>query len=168
MAQADVAPQPASEPAEPAQPVPAAARLEPASESDVPAETPMDEPEPAEQPRLAPAHAADLWQSAADEGWLAAGALATPANNGFTSAGLPRRRRGAHLVPGAAGQPAQPVPVGPRRSRTAEDVRGRLSSYQQGLRQGRDARRHAAHDDEPETDHAAQSGTNAANSEEAT
>ena len=87
----------------------------------------------------------DVWHSPADEGWHAADALSTPTNIGFTAAGLPKRKRGAHLVPGAAAQPSQPAASTPRRARSAEDVRGRLANYQQGLRQGREFRRGMAH-----------------------
>ncbi|MGH3806208.1 MAG: nitrate- and nitrite sensing domain-containing protein [Pseudonocardiaceae bacterium] len=73
---------------------------------------------------------------AADEGWRAAEALAIPVSAEFTSGGLPRRQPRALLVPGTAGgaQPAS-APV-----RSAESVRGRLASYQQGVREGRQAR----------------------------
>jgi hypothetical protein len=52
--------------------------------------------------------------------------------------GLPRRQPRALLVPGAVGAagPTESVPV-----RSAESIRGRLSSYQQGIREGRQARR---------------------------
>ena len=82
--------------------------------------------------------------SPADEGWHAAGALNTVTNNGFTAAGLPKRRRGAHLVPGAAAS-SEPAAATPRRARNADDVRGRLANYQRGLRQGREFRRDMAH-----------------------
>jgi hypothetical protein len=79
------------------------------------------------------------WESAFDEGWQAAQALRSPIDHEFTGAGLPRRQPRAHLVPGADDQLAPPpqfsVPV-----RTPEDVRGRLSRYQRGLRVGRHAR----------------------------
>jgi signal transduction histidine kinase len=73
---------------------------------------------------------------AADEGWAAAEALATPVSAEFTAGGLPRRQPRALLVPGAAGG-AEPTsaPV-----RSAESIRGRLASYQQGIREGREAR----------------------------
>jgi len=75
---------------------------------------------------------------AADEGWRAAEALAMPVSAEFTPRGLPRRQPRALLVPGAVGgtDPATSAPV-----RSAESIRGRLSSYQQGVREGREARR---------------------------
>jgi signal transduction histidine kinase len=75
---------------------------------------------------------------AADEGWRAAEALAMPVSAEVTAMGLPRRQPRALLVPGAVGgtEPATSAPV-----RSAESIRGRLSSYQQGVREGREARR---------------------------
>jgi signal transduction histidine kinase len=103
----------------------------------------------------------DVWRSPADEGWLAASALGSNASNDFTAAGLPKRRRGANLVPGSAGQLAPAAPAGPRRARNADDVRGRLASYQQGLRQGRDLRRDLAHASlDPGSEHSAPHSTN--------
>ncbi|MGH8918896.1 MAG: hypothetical protein ACRD0H_11310, partial [Actinomycetes bacterium] len=71
---------------------------------------------------------------AADEGWRAAEALAVPVSAEITGMGLPRRQPRALLVPGAAGA-AEPVPSAPVRS--AESIRGRLASYQQGIHEGR-------------------------------
>lgn len=74
------------------------------------------------------------WQSPADDGWLAA-EVAVPANGvaGRTPAGLPRRRPGALLVPGAVD--AAPVAVGAARDPDA--LRTRLSGFQRGAREGR-------------------------------
>jgi signal transduction histidine kinase len=81
------------------------------------------------------------WRSPLDEGWQAAQALRTPVDHGVTQAGLPKRQPLAHLVSGADSidrfGPA-PTPAGPVRS--PDDVRGRLSRYQHGLRVGRHAR----------------------------
>jgi signal transduction histidine kinase len=93
---------------------------------------------------------ADAWQTPADEGWQRAEALLAPVSE-TTTAGLPKRVPKAHLVPGSAaprpdnnGQPAgggrgrqatmAPPSLPPR---TADAVRGRMSSFQQGLRRGR-------------------------------
>jgi signal transduction histidine kinase len=93
---------------------------------------------------------ADEWQTPADEGWQRAEALLAPVSE-TTTAGLPKRVPKAHLVPGSAaprpdnnGQPAggghgrqatmAPPSLPPR---TADAVRGRMSSFQQGLRRGR-------------------------------
>jgi hypothetical protein len=55
-----------------------------------------------------------------------------------TSAGLPKRRPKAQLIPGGPPAPAEPGGAAP--ARNAEQVRGRLSSYQSGVRQGRENR----------------------------
>jgi hypothetical protein len=89
----------------------------------------------------ATAQGTPAWQSTADEGWHAADALRAQADYDVTEAGLPRRRPRAHLVPGNAGgnRLAQPF-SSPGPARSADEVRGRLSSYQRGLRHGRHAR----------------------------
>ncbi|HEY2725131.1 MAG TPA: nitrate- and nitrite sensing domain-containing protein, partial [Pseudonocardiaceae bacterium] len=92
------------------------------------------------QPAAAPESAAP-WRSAADVGWTAADALRSPAQYEVTESGLPRRRPKAHLVPGAASADfASPPPSAAGPARNPDDVRGRLSSYQRGLRHGRHAR----------------------------
>jgi signal transduction histidine kinase len=94
---------------------------------------------PSGQPEPAPARPAGVPEAdwgAGDEGWRAAQALATPVTAELTATGLPRRQPRALLVPGAAGAAkAAAVPA-----RSAESIRGRLASYQQGIRQGREAR----------------------------
>ncbi|MGH8965350.1 MAG: hypothetical protein ACRDXB_08485, partial [Actinomycetes bacterium] len=81
------------------------------------------------------------WRSPLDEEWQAAQALRTPVDHGVTLAGLPKRQPLARLVSGVDGTggfaPAQ-VPAGP--VRIPDDVGGRLSRYQQGMRVGRHAR----------------------------
>ncbi len=82
--------------------------------------------------------AAGRWESAADEGWQAAQSLRNPVTSGFTAAGLPKRQPRAQLVPGAPGvSRLAPVPANGGPARSAETVRGRLNSYQRGLREGR-------------------------------
>jgi hypothetical protein len=84
--------------------------------------------------------AAGRWESAADEGWHAAQSLRNPVTSGFTAAGLPKRQPRAQLVPGAPGvSRLAPVPGNGGPARSAETVRGRLNSYQRGLREGRHA-----------------------------
>jgi hypothetical protein len=79
------------------------------------------------------------WQpSAADAGWAAAQRLTSPETGGTTSAGLPMRVPQAHLMPGAAESGERPQHP-PAAFRSADEVRGRLSSYQQGVRRGRSA-----------------------------
>jgi len=75
----------------------------------------------------------------ADPGWHAAEALARPTGGEVTSAGLPRRRPRAHLVPGAADASEPAGADAPARS--AEAIRGRLASHQRGVREGRQVRR---------------------------
>jgi signal transduction histidine kinase len=87
----------------------------------------------------------DSWTSPGDDGWLAAQALLDTSPESETTAGLPKRVPKAHLVPGsaaprhsaatAAETPAAP-PLPPR---SADAVRGRMSSFQQGVRRGRHA-----------------------------
>ena len=76
--------------------------------------------------------------SSADEGWRAASGAAAERPDELTAAGLPKRRPRARLVPGSAGSAVLAAPASPTRS--AESVRGRLASYQQGVRQGREIR----------------------------
>ncbi|HEY4461853.1 MAG TPA: nitrate- and nitrite sensing domain-containing protein, partial [Streptosporangiaceae bacterium] len=76
------------------------------------------------------------WNSPADEGWRAAQTVAAPATGATTSAGLPRRVPRANLVPGSVGDPAA---SGEGPSRSAEEVRSRLASFQRGVREARAA-----------------------------
>jgi len=130
--------------------------------AEVPAATATSLPEPAEdepaQSNPTAEERAAAWVSPADDGWNAVHALLdSPAEDTLTTAGLPKRVRGARLVPGSAGprqesppaaaisdEPAtsssmpHPEPPGtPRRS--AEAVRGRMAQFQQGVRRGRHA-----------------------------
>ncbi|WP_336208259.1 sensor histidine kinase [Nonomuraea sp. LPB2021202275-12-8] len=76
------------------------------------------------------------WSSPADSGWQAAQAAAQPAQGGTTSSGLPRRVPKANLVPGTASL-AEPPVTSPAPQISPERLRSRLSSFQQGVRQGR-------------------------------
>ncbi|MDD7942352.1 nitrate- and nitrite sensing domain-containing protein [Actinomycetospora lutea] len=90
---------------------------------------------------------ASLWESTADEGWRAVAARAAePEPTEHTAGGLPRRRRGAGLVPGGAAPPAAPsdaepapddIPA-PRRTVDADALRARMSQFQQGATRGRE------------------------------
>ena len=73
------------------------------------------------------------WRFAADVGWRAANTVSTSTPVDFTSGGLPRRSAGQNLVPGSV---AGGAPGGPRPDR-AEELRGRLGSFQMGLSRGR-------------------------------
>ncbi|CRK61277.1 signal transduction histidine kinase [Alloactinosynnema sp. L-07] len=100
-----------------------------------------DEPPAAVEPEPQPV--ADPWVSPGDDGWQRARALLDHTADTMTTAGLPKRVPKAHLVPGSAApreettgeQPAVP-PLPPR---TADAIRGRMSSFQQGVRRGRHA-----------------------------
>jgi len=89
-----------------------------------------------------PAEPADGWASG--DGWDSGEPLLQPFTqepaSEYTPVGLPKRRRGAHLIPGAAATSqakAEPAPAIPVPTRSAEQVRNRLGSYQQGVRAGR-------------------------------
>ncbi len=90
------------------------------------------------------------WHSPADAGWRAAETVAAPTTGATTSAGLPQRVPRANLVPGSVGEPADPSEsesesggggggggAGP--SRSADEVRSRLASFQRGVREARAA-----------------------------
>lgn len=110
-----------------------------AGEADETATPPTGLPSPVFPPRSA-ATTPD-WRSAADEGWRTADAVRASADYEVTSAGLPRRRPQAHLVPGTAGSSrAEPPPSPDGLIRSPTEVRIRLSSYQQGLHRGRHTR----------------------------
>ncbi|MTD58961.1 nitrate- and nitrite sensing domain-containing protein [Amycolatopsis pithecellobii] len=74
------------------------------------------------------------WSFATDESWQTVQAASQAAPSSYTAAGLPRRRRGEQLMPGSASSAGA---VGPRAQRDPQDVRGRLNSFQQGVRRGR-------------------------------
>ena len=81
------------------------------------------------------AQTASGWTFAADESWRTVQSASQAVPETFTSAGLPQRRRGEQLMPGSAAS-SDPTP-GARRGRDPQDVRSRLSSFQQGIRRGR-------------------------------
>ncbi|WP_030433696.1 nitrate- and nitrite sensing domain-containing protein [Allokutzneria albata] len=107
---------------------------------------PADQPAAPAQEAAPPRMPQSVWQSPGDEGWEAANSLLNnPVSQGVTAAGLPKRVPKAQLVPGSAA-PRPQAPAGapaaraPQTSRTPDNVRGRMSSFQQGLRRGRHAR----------------------------
>jgi signal transduction histidine kinase len=103
-----------------------------------------------------PAQPSSRWASLGDQRWLAtnARAAAAPDTAGTTDQGLPKRRPGANLLPSAAaaapagsfvrGADSMGIPLEeiPRltHSADADQVRGRLGSYQRGLANARRAR----------------------------
>ncbi|MFD5095878.1 nitrate- and nitrite sensing domain-containing protein [Amycolatopsis thailandensis] len=138
--QPDTTPEPAPakavEPAEPVDSVETAARPA-ASPAALPSRKPEKKPQaaPPEPEPVSAVEETDAWNFGSDEGWKAAQAVSQSVPSRMTSAGLPRRRRGEQLLPGSAGPPAGAVT--PRPQRDAHDVRGRLSSFQQGIQRGR-------------------------------
>jgi len=97
------------------------------------------EPEPQPEPVGAVAGRGERgFATEADDGWRAASGAVSDRASELTTAGLPKRRPKARLVPGSAGSAVLAAPASPARS--AENIRGRLASYQQGVRQGRERR----------------------------
>ncbi|TQM03935.1 nitrate- and nitrite sensing domain-containing protein [Pseudonocardia kunmingensis] len=72
--------------------------------------------------------------TAADSLWQAARAATNRTEDGVTKAGLPKRVPRNRLLPGNAG-PAGPTPSGP--ARDADAIRGRLTTFQRGIHEGR-------------------------------
>ncbi|MFK0248563.1 nitrate- and nitrite sensing domain-containing protein [Amycolatopsis azurea] len=136
--QPDTTPEPAPAP-EPAKAVqsPETAARPAAPPSALPSRKPEKKPQaaPPEPEPVSAVEETDAWNFGSDEGWKAAQAVSQSVPSRTTSAGLPRRRRGEQLLPGSAGPPAGAVT--PRPQRDAHDVRGRLSSFQQGIQRGR-------------------------------
>jgi outer membrane biosynthesis protein TonB len=134
-------------PARPPRPVPPAAAPQPAPRPPTPSPRPTPAPVPpptaevpvAPAPQPEPVVSEQEFASMADEGWRAASGAVTEHPDEVTSAGLPKRRPRARLVPGSAGGSAVLAPPAGS-ARTAESIRGRLASYQQGVRQGRESR----------------------------
>ncbi|MEW9534721.1 nitrate- and nitrite sensing domain-containing protein [Microbispora sp. NPDC049125] len=77
------------------------------------------------------------WQAPTDAAWQAAAAVAQqPAFDSKTNSGLPKRVPKANLVPGSA-ESGTPSPPAPAPALSPDRARSRLSSLQQGTRQGR-------------------------------
>ncbi|GII01152.1 nitrate- and nitrite sensing domain-containing protein [Planobispora takensis] len=101
------------------------------AEEEIP--VPVREPVSVRTRTPAPVREPENWHTPADAGWQAAQAASDPSLGGITAAGLPKRTPKANLVPGtAASVPSTPMPP-----ISAERVRNRLSSFQQGVRRGR-------------------------------
>jgi hypothetical protein len=77
-------------------------------------------------------HSSSPWQTAADEGWQAARKAAEVPVETTTTAGLPKRRPMAQLVPGGVDRAENST-----QRRTPEAVRGLLSAYHRGVQRGR-------------------------------
>ena len=81
------------------------------------------------------------WRFAADIGWQAANQVSAANPVDYTAGGLPRRSPRQNLVPGSVGHSGSGNYAGnggvvPRAVR-AEEMRGRLDSFQNGLSRGR-------------------------------
>lgn len=108
------------------------------------------------------------WAFATDDEQQRADEIAAAAPEDFTEAGLPQRIPRAHLVQGSAG------PASERSNRATRDpdtARGRLASFQEGLRRGRhhhEASDHSetAQGDSPQVDWGLDSAPEAPNPEE--
>ncbi|MEU0539474.1 ATP-binding protein [Nocardia sp. NPDC005978] len=71
------------------------------------------------------------WSSNADAGWAAAEEAANPTSSSKTQGGLPIRRPGAQLVPGAAAQEDEGG------ARNPDEIRNSLTRHLSGVRSGR-------------------------------
>ncbi|WP_279339481.1 nitrate- and nitrite sensing domain-containing protein [Sphaerisporangium perillae] len=98
-----------------------------------PAEPVPQAPEPSR-----PATGGAAWGSTADSGWQAADAVKDPTLGGITSSGLPKRTPKANLVPGSVTGPSAPAAApSPPPQVSAEQIRARMSRFQQGIQRGR-------------------------------
>lgn len=78
------------------------------------------------------------WKFDSDAVWQTAKAVADSKPETYTESGLPRRRRGEQLLPGSAsGVPSAAAVKAPQPERDPDAMRGRLSSFQQGVRRAR-------------------------------
>ncbi|MFJ4652748.1 ATP-binding protein [Nocardia sp. NPDC088792] len=116
-------------PAEPQRSAPTQTGLRPVGEAPTPIFQRMVsewlvEPAAAEQPD-------DEWTSSSDAGWAAAEEAANPSNSGRTQGGLPIRRPGAQLVPGAVAQEEEGD------ARNPDEIRSSLTRHLSGVRSGR-------------------------------
>jgi signal transduction histidine kinase len=79
------------------------------------------------------------WSSPADDGWRAAQVVASPSADETTTAGLPKRVPRANLVPGSVGGGEGSSTEAAPPTRSADDVRSRMASFQRGVREARAA-----------------------------
>jgi signal transduction histidine kinase len=100
------------------------------------ASEPVEQPMPTEVRRgstdRATAGPSASWQTAADEGWQAAAAIAEQQEFSVTDTGLPKRVPMSQLVPGGIEKNATSA-----QRRSPESVRGLLSAYHRGVQRGR-------------------------------
>ena len=107
-------------------PEPATMAAQPTGAADLPPQQPLTEVE----------EEGEVWTSPADSGFEAAAVVAAPSVGGYTAAGLPRRIPKTNLVPGTVG--GSSAGQGRHAQRSADEVRGRLSSFHRGTRRGRE------------------------------
>ncbi len=79
----------------------------------------------------------EAWNFASDEAWKRASVAANPDPTSFTPAGLPQRTPKAQLAPGSASAGAEEADGSEGFRRDADQLRGRLSSFQSGVQRGR-------------------------------
>ncbi|MER7077062.1 Signal transduction histidine kinase [Saccharopolyspora kobensis] len=99
-----------------------------------------------------------VWAFASDEARQRAQEVAAAEPTNHTSAGLPQRIPLANLVAGSAESPGTEQP---RPQRNPDVARGRLSSFQAGLRRGRHRQRAEAVNSAPATEQAAAAASDA-------
>jgi signal transduction histidine kinase len=98
-------------------------------------------------------HSSSPWQTAADEGWQAARKAAESPVETTTTAGLPKRRPMAQLVPGGVDRAENST-----QRRTPEAVRGLLSAYHRGVQRGRTKEQSTNPEDTPGGQQSSQAG----------
>ncbi|ASU81303.1 hypothetical protein CDG81_20325 [Actinopolyspora erythraea] len=84
-----------------------------------------------------PVNESSAWNFATDQAQQEADAIAESQPSEYTSAGLPRRVPKQHLAPGSVPPPSSGTDSGVQNTPAPDETRGRLSSFQQGVRRGR-------------------------------
>ncbi|SDP88228.1 Signal transduction histidine kinase [Actinopolyspora xinjiangensis] len=84
-----------------------------------------------------PVNESSAWNFATDQAQQEADSAAEPRPSEYTSAGLPRRVPKQHLAPGSVPPPSGGTGAGAQNTPAPDETRGRLSSFQQGVRRGR-------------------------------
>jgi signal transduction histidine kinase len=109
--------------------------------------------DPATVGAVAATGAGNSWHTVADEGWQAARKAAEAPVDATTSAGLPKRRPMAQLVPGGVDRADNST-----QRRTPEGVRGLLSAYHRGVQRGRSKEQSTNPEDTPGGQQSSQAG----------
>ncbi|NYH78637.1 signal transduction histidine kinase [Actinopolyspora biskrensis] len=84
-----------------------------------------------------PVNESSPWNFSTDQPRDGAAAASNPEPADYTSAGLPRRVPKQHLAPGSAAPSSDGGNSGQQNTPAPDETRGRLSSFQQGVRRGR-------------------------------